>query len=137
MTRPPAYVHGALVSGWSAYAILKILRAQWSDQVEDLPLHLRAPLEDVREALEYEARRWQAARNVSATGSSEAALPEAAPDSEHQELTSAEVANVLHLTDRRVRQLAGAGALAARQVAGRWVFDPGAVTAYRECKERQ
>lgn len=120
------YVESAVIlSGWPAYAINNMLRRHWRD-VEDLPPHLRAPLEDTREAIEHAAQRY--ARECR-RGNAEAARAETEAPSDKDTLTSEEVADALGVSDRRVRQLAGTGELPGRQVAGKWTFDPGAVVA--------
>lgn len=131
---PSGYVRGALISGWPAYAFARTLRRYWRDAVEDLPPHLREPLEDALVALEFAAREFAEERKAAAaSGSAEAVPAEAAITSKcREELTTAEVASDLQVSERRVRQLAGLGRLPGRLVAGRWTFDPGAVAAYRE-----
>jgi len=128
---PSLYIEGALISGWPAFAFARILARHWRDEVEDLRPHLRAPLEDAREALEHAALHFATER-----GSAEAAPSEAEATSDckdRDELTTAEVADVLKVTERRVRQLAR-DHLNGKRRQGRWYFDRGAVIAYRERK---
>ena len=115
MSRPRRYIEGAYLDGWPAYCFARILARHWKDDVEDLPPHLRTPLEDAREALEHAARHYA----TTARGSAEAAPAETAAPLNHEDsLTTAEVADLLEVTERRVRQLATAGALAGRQRGG-------------------
>jgi hypothetical protein len=122
-------VEAAVIDGWAAWAIARMLSSHCREQIEELPAHLRAPLEDATEALQHAGERWA----ISARGSTEA-LPAEAPVTSNcrEELTASEVADVLKVTERRIRQLATAGALPGKQKAGRWSFEPGAVLAYQE-----
>lgn len=122
-----SYIEGALICGWAAYAFARILARHWREEVEDLPPHLRAPLEDALEALDHAARRWEATRR----GNAEALPAEAAPSSEH-ELSTREAADVLKVSERRIRQLADAGALVGRKEGPQWRLRKDAVLAYRE-----
>ena len=115
----------AVIDGWPAYAIGRMLARHCHDEIADLPPHLRRPIEAASEALRLAGAAW-----VSARGSAEAALPEAPVSSEHERdgLDTREVAGVLRVSQRRVRQLVASGALPAHKRQGRWTFERGAVT---------
>ena len=133
ISEPRRYFEGALLSDWPAFAFARILARHWRDDVEDFPPHLRAPLEDAREALERAAQRFDVERKAAtARGIAEAVPAEAQASSNCRDtMTSAEVAILLGVSDRRVRQLAGMGTLPGRQEQGRWRFDRGPVLEYR------
>jgi hypothetical protein len=121
---------GVILDGWELYAITRVLSRHLPEYLEPLPLHLREPIEDrFAECLQM-AREWTEDRK---RGSAEAAPAEVVTDSS-QELTSTEVATILNVSERRVRQLAEAGALAGhqRKRGGPWIFDRGAVLAHAQ-----
>jgi hypothetical protein len=122
------YVEAAVIDGWPAFAIARMLTRSCGDEIADLPAHLRAPIEDATNALRHAGERWA----TSARGSAEAALPEAPVPLEHDEdeVSTREAAHMLELSDRRIRQLAADGRLVGRQIQGRWVLDRGAVIAH-------
>lgn len=125
---PSGYVVAAAVlSGWPAYAIGRLL-TRCHDEVADLPPHLRQPIEDATDALRLAGAAW-----VSARGSAEALPAEAPVSSQHEPdaLDTQEVADMLRLSARRVRQLATRGRLPGSKRHGRWTFDRGAVIAHR------
>jgi excisionase family DNA binding protein len=124
---PPFYYEGALVPGRPALVIACILRRHWDD-VEDLPPHIRADLEASVTALEYAAKCWRS----KARGRAEVASAEVVPDSSQDVLTAGQVAAVLKVTDRRVRQLAAAGQLPGRRDRAGRRFDRAAVMAHKE-----
>jgi hypothetical protein len=123
------YADGAaIIAGWPAWAIARMLTRSCGDQIADLPALLRAPVEDGLEALRRAGGRWAA----SASGNSEAMPAEVPVSSEHDdEISTREAADMLRLSDRRIRQLATDGRLAGRQRQGRWVLDRGAVIAHK------
>jgi len=128
----PFYVEGAVIDGWAAYALARMVARHGRDEIADLPPHLRAPIEDAAEALQHAGARWAA----SVRGNAEALAAEmrASSESQDDELSTEEAADVLNMSGRRVRQLAATGALLGRQRAGRWHFDRRAVIAYHETK---
>ncbi len=132
---PRYYVEGGLVSGFAAWRLGRSIPRYLRDALDDLPPHLRTEVEDAVEAMRYSGQRWAATARGSA-----AEPPAEAPvcsKQEADELSSVEVADVLKVTERRVRQLAAAGVLPGRQKAGRWSFDRGAVTAYHEERKQK
>lgn len=122
--------HAAIVQGWSAYAFARLLRRYWRDEVEDLPPHLRRPLEESLEALRAAGAAWER----SLRGSAEAPAAEAAVSSDH-ELSTRQAAEVLQVSDRRIRQLLESGALTGRRCGQRWWVDHGSLTAYKACRK--
>jgi hypothetical protein len=124
----------AVVTGSPAWWIAKLLTRHCREQIEDLPLHVRAPLEDAIEKLSRAGEHCAIAARGRAT--STAAAIAVSSSHEQDELDSAAAAAMLGVKARRVRQLAQAGHLPGRQKAGRWTFDTDDVTAYRESKSR-
>lgn len=84
-----------------------------------------AELDAVLIALGVAAAAWR----TTATGSDQAPQPEADPHSEW--LSTSEAADLLGVTDRRVRQEITGGRLVARRVAGRWRISREDVEQYR------
>jgi hypothetical protein len=118
----------AVVSGWPAWALARLLTRYCRDEIEDLPLEQRrfvtAAIDSLRLAGEHA---------IAASGSAPLSSAEIAVGSNHdEELDSDAAADMLKLSARRVRQLAAAGRLPGRLKAGRWSFDADAVTAYRK-----
>ena len=70
---PRRYVEAAVIDGWPAWAIARMLSRHCLEEIEDFPAHLRAPLEDATEALQHAGERWA----ISARGSAEVVLAEA------------------------------------------------------------
>jgi hypothetical protein len=118
----------ATIDGWPAYRIARILKHHWKEETEDLPFVVLDLLED------YRADRVRGAKAARGNVSGQSA--EMAADSK-SEITTAGAADILHLSERRVRQLAGMGKLPGRQdAAGRWSFERGAVKAYKSNRSR-
>lgn len=131
----PGYIEdAALVAGWPAYRFAKILRRHWQEETEDLPLAMRGALEDDLANIDRAGRAWaDRVLAAKARGSAEAVPAEMAASSSCKELSTEEVASMLQLTERRIRQLAGIGELPGRRdEAGHWTFDQGAVLALRD-----
>ena len=51
MTTPRRYLEAAIIDGLPAFVFARCLRRHWRDDIEDLPLYLRPPLEDALEAM--------------------------------------------------------------------------------------
>jgi excisionase family DNA binding protein len=122
----------AAVSGSPAWWIAKLLTRHCREQIEDLPLHVRASLEDAIDALRAAGEHCA----IAARGSVTLPHAETAVCSSHEqdELDSDAAADMLKVSVRRVRQLAAAGHLPAHQKRGRWTFSTDDVTTYRESK---
>ena len=131
----PFYVEAAVIDGWPAYAIARLIARHGRDEFADLPPHLRGPIEDAAEALRRAGAAWAA----SVRGNAEAAAAEmrASSESQDDELSTEEAATMLDLSERRVRQLIASGAVAARKKHGRHVIDRGAVLAYHEGRRHE
>lgn len=80
------------------------------------------------------AEGWYMARlaGASAGGSAEVVAAEVPSGLEAVEVTTVVAADMLGVTDRRVRQLIASGRLPARQVGRSWVIERDAVVALRE-----
>jgi len=135
VTDPGSYFveHGAVVSGWPAFVISRLL-SRCHDDVADLPPHLREPVEEALEAIRGASAAWATARG------SAAAMPAEVPVSsthEPDELDTQEVADMLQVSARRVRQLAADGRLPGRRTRHRWRLDAAAVLAYSANREQE
>lgn len=137
-----AYVeHVALVSGFEAYVLGRILR----EEVRTGRLVRMRLSEDHQERVERSVHRlerageaWQReaeAEAISDDRKSQGPRSEMARGSKHADakdglVSAAEAAALLGCTDRRVRQLADE--LGGRRLSGRWQFPRAAVLAYRD-----
>ena len=125
----------AVIDGWPAYAIGRMLARHCHDEIADLPPHLRRPIEDASEALRLAGEAWVSGRRGNPeAGTAETAVPS---DGQGDELTTAAAATMLEVTERRVRQLIADGTLTAHKRGGRQMLDRGAVTAYHDSKDGQ
>ena len=126
----PFYVEGAVIDGWAAYSLSRLFTRYCLRQIDDLPPHLRAPIEDAVEAMRRSGNAWAAARG----------RPETEPASDLREsrdpdhISTAEAALMLEVTDRTIRTMVADGRLAGRKVRGRLFVDRGAVIAHQETK---
>lgn len=124
------FVHDAVIlDGWPAFAIARVLQRHWRDEVEDLPPHLREPLEEALSALEQAGRAWA----QSLRGTAEPAGAEPALDSE---VTTLQAAGRLGVSARMVRKLIGQGALPARRTARGWRIEEGGVAALQDKRRK-
>jgi len=132
MSSAAYFTHAAIVRGWPAYAVARLLRRHW-DEVEDLPLHLRAPLEDALEALEQAGQRFAAERRATCGPAAlESAAPPVVSEAMDAEMTTEKAAGALGVGERYVRKLVAGGELPARQEHGRWLIDPAAIAVLKE-----
>lgn len=129
MSRSPRYVEGAaLVAGFAAHVIDRVLARhlpallQWTQLSADQ----RQALEETRTAI-ARAADLHAQQSTSAT---ETPVAEIGPTSPHDEMSTAEAAAELGVTQRRVCQLAEGGL--GRKVGRVWVLDRAAVLAYSD-----
>lgn len=133
MTQPGYIEEAALAWGWRAFAAARMLRRHWREEVEDLPPHLREPLEDYLADLERAGRRWsERQRRRRATAQPTSAQP--SPQSEVEVLTTAEAADVIGCTEQNVRKLLANGRLAGEKGSQGWLLDAGAVHAYKQAQ---
>ncbi|MFI7148418.1 hypothetical protein ACIBO2_26195 [Nonomuraea sp. NPDC050022] len=128
------YVDGALVSGFAAHVVDRLLARHLAPLLADprLTPEQRAALESVKADTREAARRWEAS-TISADISEETPRPETAPLSEW--VTTEQAATQLGVTSRRARQLA-AGGLGVK-VHGAWLLDPEAVRERRTGASRR
>lgn len=122
---------GANVSGSAAVWVLRRIEPDIAASVrhfraigrEDIARELAATFADVREA----ARQYRESLDVSDPGTPEVAPPPDRACSDHVAMAvgTAAAAGALNCTDRRVRQLLTAGALAGHKLpGGAWAINP-------------
>lgn len=117
----------ALVSGFAAEVLDRMLAAYLPKVLPALSGEQRAEVEATHAAVGWAAGRWQA-RPVSASGSAETRVTEIVAVSGHDEISTAEAARMLRLSERRVRQLAAGGM--GRRVGRTWLLDRDQVELY-------
>lgn len=123
------FIEGAVVAGWPAHVLSRILARHISALVADprLSAAQRADLESVRADILKAARRWETSIS-SADISEETHEPEILTRSE---LISTDQASLLlGVTPRRARQIAASGL--GVKVRGAWLLDRAAVEQYRQ-----
>lgn len=125
--RPRHYIEAALVSGAPAWMLRRLFPlAEVERRLDDGGIcnPLRAEIVDTWRAVEAAARAFEAAARAFEASACESVTmrpTEAALESTPDELlTSEQVADEMHLTESRIRQLARQGDLPGRQIAGRW-----------------
>ena len=135
MTEHPCYVeHGAVLSGWPAYAFARTLRRHLPELLDCLAPHLRQPLEEALEALTLAGAAYAQSRR----GTSVPADAAQGADSEAMDvMTTQQAADVLGCIPRYVRRLAAEGRLPGRCEHHRWQLDGAAVLAYRTAHEQE
>jgi hypothetical protein len=124
------YVEGALVAGWPAHVIDRMIARNLAALLADPRLSpvQRAELESVKADIRKASRRWEA--SISDDTSYETRMPETAPFSDEKRVVTVEQASaLLGLGVRRTQQLAAGGL--GLKVRGRWLLDAEAVTQYR------
>ncbi|WP_431900227.1 helix-turn-helix domain-containing protein [Nonomuraea sp. bgisy101] len=123
------YVDGAVVDGFAAYCLDRILARHLPALLahSNLSPTQRAQLESVKADIRKASRRWEASI-TSADVSAETTSPEITPSSEW--VNTEQAATLLGMTPRRARQLA-AGGLGVK-VRGTWLLDRAAVIEYRQ-----
>jgi len=128
---PRFYENAVVLSGWPAHAIGRII-GRHRAEIENLPPHLREPLEDAVDALRMAGERW-AARGTAEPLPAELPIGSEADD----ELDTTEVAMMLEVCPRYVRRLAAYGRLPGRKSHGRWRFSRGVAVELHNQRERQ
>lgn len=110
----------ALIGGREAVFLAAVLRRHAPDYLRAAPVEVRRDVDRAIEAL----RRAGEAYRASTSGNAETETgPESTESGRSDELmTTAKAAELLGVTDRRVRQLAAAGA--GRKVGQTWLIDP-------------
>jgi phage terminase Nu1 subunit (DNA packaging protein) len=124
------YIDGALVAGWPAHVIDRILARHLAGLLADPRLSdsQRRELESVKADIRKASRRWEA--SISDDTSYETRTPETAPSSDEKRVVTVEQASaLLGVGVRRTQQLAAGGL--GLKVRGRWLLDAEAVTQYR------
>jgi hypothetical protein len=134
VTRSPFVESAALVDGFAAHVIDRVLARYLPRLLESTPFtaEQRAELEAARAAIRTAAQRWEQRpipAPMSAGGHADIVSGDIAACSP-EELTAAQVAELLGVSIRHARRLAASGM--GRQVAGRWLLDRSAVLAHRE-----
>ncbi|MFG1826733.1 helix-turn-helix domain-containing protein [Microbispora bryophytorum] len=131
--RPRRYVEGALVSGFAAHVVDRLLATYLPGYLRAMRPEQRAAVEETRVAIARAADAYLTS-DISAGVSDETPGGEISASSAAEEwITTAEAAVLLGMTPRRAQQLA-AGGLGIKR--GRsWLLARSAVLAYR--KERR
>jgi len=125
----------AVIDGWPAYYLARIVTRRGREDIEDLPPALRAPVEECLRAMRLAGEAWASGRRGNPeAGTAETAVPS---DGQGDEMTTKAAATMLEVTERRVRQLIADGTLTAHKRGGRQMLDRGAVTAYHDSKDGQ
>lgn len=141
MTAPRRPFLAAPVSGFPAVFLAALLRSHGPAQLARLQAEVDAGrmhpayAQQVREAcaaVDQAAREWQAWR-TSVDGSAEPLVTEAAAPSE--EITTREAADMLRISDRRVRQLLADGRLAGEQTGREWRVSRASVALYSAVRD--
>lgn len=131
MVRGPA----AIVGGCGALALSRVLRGQLHHGMNlrqvlaemRLPAAEQAAAVSAAEALEDAGERWRLARFPQTGNAATCGNRVVAPS---KVMSTQQAANLLHLSERRVRQLAAAGDIPASLVGSRYQFDHDAVLAF-------
>ncbi len=121
----------AVLVGWTAGEIARLVRRDCREALQEYPPEMCALLENGLRALEAAAAEW---RRSSDTGNAETRTPEVAVAcSTDGELTPAETAEELGVSERQLRNLVAAGQLPKPRREGRRCWhDRAAVVSYRE-----
>lgn len=127
--RRPPYVEGALIEGFAAHVLDRVLARHLPAYLAAFPAGQRAELDAARAAIRRAADAYERRPLTSVSGSPETHGAETTADSPH-EISTSEAAVILGITERRARQLAAGG---MGHKAGRaWLLDRSAVLAYRD-----
>ncbi|WP_157884030.1 helix-turn-helix domain-containing protein [Arthrobacter alpinus] len=124
---------GAHVSGGPAFIIANLIElTKVDDRLRGLPPELRAAtletLDDIRGAAAVWDRSRKGNQAPEVVGIQDVAVT---VDALESFLTTAQAADVLGVSERRVRQLADVGTLAGRKLGRQWQLDPESVQARR------
>lgn len=121
----------APVAGFAAFQIAimlkehmpaRLIRLQELEAAGRLPPSRRAAVRDAWAAILAAAEDWEYEWRSSADGSTEA-LPAEMPSRSSREIDTATAADLLRVTESRVRQLIRSGDIAARKAGGVWLID--------------
>lgn len=129
--RRARYVEGALVYGFGAHVVDRLLARYLPSLLAStrLSAEQRQEVEETRAAIARAADTYLA-WPISAGGSAETPVAAVEGRSSREEITTAEAAALLGVTERRARQLAEGGM--GRKIGRVWVLDLAAVVAYRD-----
>lgn len=131
MSDAPFLTSAAVVTGSAAHVLAVVLRRAVSrGELDGLPDGVRRAAASAIEAVALAGRAWQDSR-ASADGSNQARVAEAGASSARADMSTAEAADVMGVTERRARQLAPS---LGRKVGGVWRLDPALVNAYMESR---
>ena len=128
MSRPVPYLEaGAFVHGRAAVGLEFLLaRAANRGELRALPDAVREDTAAAIEAIGLAAHAWTR-RAASLSGRTEVVPASNAASSDHDVLSTAQVAGMLKVTDRQARNLAAQGL--GERVGGRYIFERSAVQA--------
>ncbi|WP_187280761.1 helix-turn-helix domain-containing protein [Microbispora sp. CSR-4] len=130
--RSARYVEGAaLVWGFGAHVVDRVLATYLPKFLQTTPMlpEQRAAIEETRAAI-ARASDVYLTWPVAVDGSAETPVAEIEGPSPGEEITTAEAAVLLGVTERRVRQLADHGL--GQKVGRQWVYDRAVVLAWRD-----
>jgi hypothetical protein len=118
---------GAFLSGWSAYAVDVILKRYAKDYAPVMTPKQQQEFAATQKAIHRAALHWHAATANAQTATAEI------PALSGNEVTTAEAADLLAVTEQRVRQLAALWVHEglARKVGRVWMIDQAAIELYR------
>ena len=127
---PRRYICGAVISDAPAWMLRRLFPlSEVERRLDDGGIFdpLRAEILDAWQAVSRAAEVFEtSARESVSMRPAEATAPL------NCELTTEQVADTMHLTESRVRQLARQGDLPGRQIAGRWLFGRADVERYQK-----
>ncbi|HEY1325130.1 MAG TPA: helix-turn-helix domain-containing protein [Streptosporangiaceae bacterium] len=128
MTGPRYVQQAALVDGFAAHVVDRVLARHLPPLLEVFTPEQRAEVDAARAAIRAAAKAWESAP-MSVSGPADtpgADIAASSPD----ELTAAQAADLLGVSVRHARRLAASGM--GRLVAGVWLLDRSALLAYRQ-----
>jgi hypothetical protein len=124
------HVLGVAVAGWPAFVVDCLLRRHGGPYLKAMSPEQAREMEVFHRAVHAAAAYWQARTAV--IGSAEAATAEVPSSSRSDDLSTAQAASLLGVSERRVCQLAATWQDdgLARKVGRSWLVDREAVTVY-------
>lgn len=127
--RRPPYVEGALIEGFAAHVLDRVLARHLPAYLGRFSAGQRAEVDAARTAIRRAADAYEQRPLIAVSGSAETHGAETSADSAH-EISTSEAAVILRITERRARQLAAGGM--GRKVGRAWLLDRSLVLAYRD-----
>jgi hypothetical protein len=121
---------GAHLSGWPAFVVDVLLKRHLGPYMAAMTSEQRESVTRAQAAIHAAALHWRASDD----GSAEVPVTEVRAPSNHDEITTAQAAGLLAVSERRVCQLAAGWADdgLARKVGRSWVVDRQAVLLHRQ-----